>query len=81
MNKLVAKLQSEVNYLGVLIEQDDTLLCASCKENMVFNENSKGFIWIQYINGIGQSWLTTAVKNLRRDILLGVRPKTQDDLD
>lgn len=81
MNKLVAKLQSEVNHLGILIEQDDTILCASCADNMVFNENSKGFIWIQYINPIGQSWLLTAVKNLRRDILLGVRPKTQDDLD
>jgi hypothetical protein len=82
MNKSVRNFADSDRILGkgIKIEQDDSTLWATLPRGKVFVANSKSFLIAPYANSGGQTWLTSAIRNLNGEISLGIRDATEEEL-
>lgn len=80
MNKAFQNLAESFRSLGATFEQDDTTLYIYLNRGNVFTANSKSFLILQYANLFGQAWLPKAIRELRKDLSLGIRPATDEEL-
>lgn len=81
MNKAFEKLAEKFASLNATFEQDDTTLYVYLSRGNVFNSNSKSFLVVQYSNLFGQSWLPRALAELSKELSLGVRVSTDNELE
>jgi hypothetical protein len=82
MNKAFKRLEEKFVRFGATFEQDDTVLWVYLNSpHHVFQSNSKSFLITQYANLFGQSWLPKAIKELDRDLSLGIRTSTNEEFE
>lgn len=80
MNKAFQNLAESFKGFGATFEQCDTTLYVYLNRGHVFEANSKSFLATQYANLFGQAWLPKAIKELRRELSLGIRQATNEEL-